>query len=62
MTKTFHDDMFGYSNFGYWDLFDIWNFIKSLNTHQGKSTLGITKVWPFPAIRGLRWARIFTDP
>jgi len=28
MTKTFQDEtLFGFSNFGHWNLFDIWNLI-----------------------------------
>ena len=28
MTKTFKDEtMFGFSNFGHWDLLDIWDLI-----------------------------------
>jgi hypothetical protein len=28
MTKTFQDEkLSGFSNFGYWDLFDFWNLI-----------------------------------
>jgi len=44
MTKTFQDEiLFGFSNFGHWKLFDIWDFNKSMNFQQSKSPLGITK-------------------
>jgi hypothetical protein len=36
----------GYSNFGHWDLFDIWNFNKALKFQQSKSPLGLTKAGP----------------
>jgi len=35
MTKTFQDEtLFGYSNFGFWDLFDIWNLIFDISISQ----------------------------
>ncbi len=43
MTKTFKDEtLFEFSNFGYGDLFDIWNFNQSNNFQQNKSPPGIT--------------------
>jgi len=46
MTKTFQDKaLFGFSNFGYWTLFDIWDFNNSMNFQQSKSPLGMTKGW-----------------
>jgi len=43
LTKTFQEEtLFGFWNFGHWDLFDIWNFNKSMNLQQSKSPLGIT--------------------
>ena len=41
MTKIFQDEtLFGFSNFGHWDLFDIWNliFLISINTVTRGST------------------------
>jgi len=44
MTKTFQGEtLFGFSNFGHWKLFDIWDFNKSMNFQQSKSPLRITK-------------------
>ena len=41
MTKTFKDEtLFGFSNFGHWDLIDICNFVIPMNFNQGKSPLG----------------------
>ena len=46
MNKTFQDKtLFGFSNFGHWIFFDIWNFNKSMKFQQSKSPLGITKAW-----------------
>jgi hypothetical protein len=40
MTKTFQDKiLFGFSDFGHWDLFDIWNFSKSMRIQQSKHPL-----------------------
>ena len=50
MTKTFRDKpLFRFSNFGHWDLFDIWVLVFgiSTNNHQrSKSRQGITKAEP----------------
>jgi hypothetical protein len=47
MTKTFQGKtLFGYSNFGHWDLFDIWNFNNAMKFQQNKSPLGLTKARP----------------
>jgi len=35
MTKTFQDKtLFGLSNFGHWDLFDIWDLIFGISINQ----------------------------
>jgi len=35
MTKTFlHKTLFGFSNFGHWNLFDIWDLIFGISIRQ----------------------------
>jgi len=35
MTKTFNDKtLFGFSNFGHWNLFDIWDLIFGISINQ----------------------------
>ena len=35
MTKTFqHYALFGFSNFGHWDLFDIWDLIFGISIQR----------------------------
>jgi len=35
MTKTFQDKtLFGFSNFGHWNLFDIWDLIFGISISQ----------------------------
>jgi len=35
MTKTFHDEtLFNFSNFGHWNLFDIWNLTFVISTSE----------------------------
>ncbi|MFO8082907.1 MAG: hypothetical protein R6U27_01155, partial [Desulfobacterales bacterium] len=35
VTKTFQDEtLFGFSNFGHWDLFDIWYLIFGISISQ----------------------------
>jgi hypothetical protein len=56
MTQTFHDEiLFGFSNFGHWELFDICNFNNSMNFQQSKSPLGIKQSL-------VLWARILYIP
>jgi len=44
MTKTLNDKtLFGFWNFGYWNLFDIWDFKNSMKLQHSKSLPGITK-------------------
>jgi len=44
MTKTFQDNtLFGFSSFGHWNFFDIWNFNNSMKLQQSESPPGITK-------------------
>ena len=51
MIKTFQDEpLFGFSNFGHWDLFDIWALIfgiskSQLTSNKANSFRGDTKVW-----------------
>ncbi len=52
MTKTFQDKkLFGFSNFGHWNLFDIWNLIFGIliiqnNSNKANPLWGPTKPGP----------------
>jgi hypothetical protein len=48
MTKTFKDKtLFGFSNFGHWDLFDAWNLIFGIFTSRHPFDLLELLFYPF---------------
>jgi hypothetical protein len=58
MTKTIQDEtLFGFSNFGHWKLFDIWDLIFEISIKQGLST---NQIPSGDNQNQLLWARIFT--
>jgi len=52
MTKAFKDEtLFGFLNFGYWNLFVIWDLLFGISISQctfnkANSLRGETKAWP----------------